>query len=80
MKSAPQICLSAKSTRLKEEKGKCLNLRLKIFCMGIFALQFYKNIVTFEKTFVLFEISTFKLVKDEFLTHTLNFSIGSVFF
>ena len=33
----------------------------------------------FEKTIVIFEISTLELVKSEFLTHTANFGIGSTF-
>ena len=31
------------------------------------------------KTIVIFEISTLEFVKNEFLTHTLNFRIGSAF-
>ena len=35
--------------------------------------------VEFLKTIVIFEISTLELVKHEFLTHTVNFGIGSTF-
>ena len=40
--------------------------------LGIFGLEF-------QKTIVIFEISTLKSVKTEFLTHTVNFGIGSAF-
>ena len=40
--------------------------------LGIFGLQFKNNIV-------IFEISTFEFVKNEFLTHTMDFGIGSAF-
>ena len=40
--------------------------------LGIFGLEF-------KETIVIFEITTFKFVKNEFLTHTLNFGIGSAF-
>ena len=33
----------------------------------------------FKKTIVIFEISTLKFVKNESLTHTVNFGIGSAF-
>ena len=33
----------------------------------------------FQKTVVIFEISTFKFVKTESLTHTVNFGIGTTF-
>ena len=39
---------------------------------GIFGLEFEKNIV-------IFEISAFKFVKNESLTHTVNFFIASAF-
>ena len=40
--------------------------------LGIFGLEF-------QETIVIFEISTFRFVKNEFLTHTVNFGIGSTF-
>ena len=33
----------------------------------------------FQKTIVIFEISTLKFVENESLTHTVNFGIGSAF-
>ena len=41
--------------------------------LGTFAVEFLKNIVVFE-------ISTLKFVKNEFLTHTLIFGMRSAFF
>ena len=41
-------------------------------CLGIFRLEF-------QKTFVIFEISTFEFVKNELLTHTKNFGMESAF-
>ena len=40
--------------------------------LGIFGLEF-------QKTSVIFEISTLEFVKYESLTHTMNFGIGSAF-
>ena len=40
--------------------------------LGIFGLEF-------KETIVIFGITTFKFVKNEFLTHTLNFGVGSTF-
>ena len=40
--------------------------------LGIFGLEF-------QKTIVIFEISTLEFVKNESLTHTKNFGIGSTF-
>ena len=40
--------------------------------LGMFGLEFLKIIV-------IFEISTLKFVKNESLTHTVNFCIGSAF-
>ena len=40
--------------------------------LGTFGLQF-------EKAVVISEISTFKFLKDESFTHTVNFDIGSDF-
>ena len=40
--------------------------------LGIFRLEFWKTIV-------IFETSTRKFVKMRFLTHTVNFCIGSAF-
>ena len=40
--------------------------------LGIFGLEF-------QKTIVIFEISTLEFVKYESLTHTMNFGIGSAF-
>ena len=40
--------------------------------LGIFGLEF-------QKTIIIFEISTLEFVKNESLTHTMNFGIGSAF-
>ena len=40
--------------------------------LGIFGLEFQKTIVTFE-------ISTLEFIKNESLTHTMNFGVGSTF-
>ena len=40
--------------------------------LGIFGLEFQKSIV-------IFEISTLEFVKNESLTYTVNFGIGSAF-
>ena len=40
--------------------------------LGILGLEFQKSIV-------IFEISTLQFVKNESLTHTVNFDIGSAF-
>ena len=40
--------------------------------MGLFGLEFQKSIV-------IFEISTLEFVKNESLTYTVNFGIGSAF-
>ena len=69
MKSAPSN-LSNLINFVK--KWKCLNLGPKMPYLGIFGLEFQKAIV-------IFEISTLKSVKTEFLTHTVNFGIGSAF-
>ena len=45
----------------------------KLPYLGIFGLEL-KN-----KTIVIFEISTLKFVKNESLTHAVNFGIGSAF-
>ena len=63
----PQICIFAKLLR-----KRCLNLGPKISYLGIFGLEF-------SKTIVIFEIRTLKFDKNESLTHTVNFGIGSVF-
>ena len=44
-----------------------------MFYLGIFGREFLKIIV-------IFEISTLEFVKNEFLTHTVNFGIGSAYF
>ena len=41
-------------------------------CLVIFELEFENNIV-------IFEISTLEFFKNEFLTHAVNFAIGSAF-
>ena len=41
--------------------------------LGIFGLEF-------QKTIVMFEISTLKFVKNESLTHTMNFGVASTFY
>ena len=53
-------------------KEKCLNLGPKIPYLGILGLEFQKFIV-------IFEISTLEFVKNESLTHIMNFGIGSGF-
>ena len=40
--------------------------------LGIFGLDFFKTIV-------IFEISTLKFIKNESLTHAVNFGLGSAF-
>ena len=40
--------------------------------LGVFGLEFLKKIV-------ILEISTLKFVKNEYLTHIVNFGIGSAF-
>ena len=35
--------------------------------------------IEFRKTIIIFEISTLEFVKNESLTHTVNFAIGSAF-
>ena len=54
------------------KKQKCLNLGLNMPDLGIFRLEF-------QKTIVIFEISTLKFVKYESLTDTVNFGIGPAF-
>ena len=54
------------------EKQKCLNLGPKTPYLGAFGLEF-------SKTIVMFKISTLKFVRNESLTHTVNFSIESAF-
>ena len=53
-------------------KQKCLNLGPKMSELGIFGLEFENNSV-------IFEIRTIKFVKNESLTHTVNFGRGSTF-
>ena len=43
-----------------------------MFYLGIFAQEFWKSVV-------IFEINTLRFVKIEFLTHTVNFGMGSAF-
>ena len=43
-----------------------------MFYVGVFRLQF-------QKTLVVFEISTLKFVKNDFLINTMNFGIGFAF-
>ena len=45
---------------------------IKNALLGIFGLEF-------EKTIVIFEISTLRFIISESLTHTVNFGIGSAF-
>ena len=63
----PQICLIVKFC-----EKKSLNLGPKLPYLGTFGIEFEKNIVEFEK-------GTLKFVKNESLTHTVNFGIGSAF-
>ena len=63
LKSAPSNLSNCKTLR---KNKKCLNLGPKEPYLDI------KNIV-------IFEISTFKFVKNESLTHTVNLGLGSVF-
>ena len=37
------------------------------------------SVLEFENNIVIFEISTFKFIRNESLTHTVNFGIGSAF-
>ena len=54
------------------QKNKSLTLSPKMSYLGIFGLEF-------QKTIVIFEISTLEFVKNECLTHTMIFGIGSAF-
>ena len=54
------------------KKQKYLNLGSKLPYLGIFGQQF-------QKTTVMFEISALEFVKNESLTHTMNFGVGSTF-
>ena len=47
-------------------------MRQKILYLGIYGLEFENNIV-------IFEISTLKFAKNEFLTNTVNFGKGPSF-
>ena len=53
-------------------ESKCLALGLNMPCLGIFGLEFLRTIV-------IFETCTLKFVNNEFLTRTVNLSIGSAF-
>ena len=53
-------------------ESKCLALGLNMPCLGIFGLEFWRTIV-------IFETCTLKFVNNEFLTRTVNLSIGSAF-
>ena len=64
----PQICLFAKFHR----KTKMPKFGTKNALFGYFWARILKNIV-------IFEISTLKFVKNESLTHTVNFGIGFAF-
>ena len=56
-----------------KKKQKRLILGPKMCYLGIFGVE---NL----KTIVIFEISTLKFAKNESLTHTVNFGIGSTSF
>ena len=57
--------------RIFRKKQKCLNLGSKMPYLSIFGR---------EKTIVIFEISTFKFVKNESLTHIMNFGVEGPLF
>ena len=65
----PQICLIAKFCK---QKQKYLNLGPEMPYLGIFGLEI-------SKTTLIFEISSLKFVKNESLTPTVKFGIGSAF-
>ena len=58
--------------QILQQKEKSLNLRPKMSYLGTFGLEF-------EKAVVISEISTLEFRKNEFLTHAVNFGIGSTF-
>ena len=66
----PRICLIIKFCKKKQKR---LILGPKMCYLGIFGVE---NL----KTIVIFEISTLKFAKNESLTHTVNFGIGSTSF
>ena len=68
--SAPQICLIAK---LCKKKTRIPKFGTKNAFFGYFWARILK------KAIVIFEINTHKFVKNESLTHTVNFGIGSAF-
>ena len=70
MKPAPRICLVAKFGA----KINILKFETKLSDLGFFELKLKKK-----KTIVIFEISNLEFVKNESLTHTANFGIGSTF-
>ena len=55
------------------KKRKYQNLEPKMPYLSNFGIEF-------QKTIVIFEISILKFVKNESLTHTVNFGIESAFF
>ena len=69
VKPAPRICLVAKFGA----KINILKFETKLSDLGFFELKLKK------KTIVIFEISNLEFVKNESLTHTANFGIGSTF-
>ena len=69
LKSAPSNLSNYKISRKKQ---KCLNLGPKMPFWGIFGLEF-------QKTILIFEISTPKFAKNKSLTHTINFGIDSAY-
>ena len=67
LKSAPIVLIGK-----FREKIKIPNLGTKMTYLGSFGIEF-------RKTIIIFEISTLEFVKNESLTHTVNFAIGSAF-
>ena len=69
----PRICRSCCKILRKNKNSQALGI-FDPKCL--FEIFLGKN---FKKTIVIFEISTLKFVKNESLTHTVNFSIGLAF-
>ena len=67
LKSAPIVLIGK-----FREKIRIPNLWTKMTYLGSFGREF-------QKTIIIFEISTLEFVKNESLTHTVNFTIGSAF-
>ena len=69
LKSAPS---NLSNYKISQKKQKFLNLGLKVPYFGLFRQEF-------EKAIVISEMSALEFLKDESLTHKVNFGIGSDF-